>query len=332
MIYNNVELYNVAEILPSEDGDGKLISRIPNKLRLTLNPNAKLRALYSAGCEIRFNLEGDSAKIILSCENPSIVEVFQGSFLVSWHIVGKKPTEIRVCLPQNIRFLDRITREKNLPFDAHLTRVILPHRLTWLFSIEGETSPPREDQTPKKKYLAYGSSITQGASSYRPTGTYAMRTAQRLAVDLLNLGFGGGAHCEPQLADYIAERRDWDFATLEMGINMFRNFSVEKFRRRVEYFVERIAKSHPDKWVFCIDLFTFSADFDPSVKKHQEFRNVVKETVENLNMPKLIHIDGRNLLKNVSGLTSDLVHPAPSGMEEIAYNLSNLIEAKINGD
>ena len=45
MIYNSVELYNVAEILPSEDGDGKLISRIPNKLRLTLNPNAKLRAL-----------------------------------------------------------------------------------------------------------------------------------------------------------------------------------------------------------------------------------------------------------------------------------------------
>ncbi|RLG75223.1 MAG: hypothetical protein DRO14_04815, partial [Thermoprotei archaeon] len=65
MIYNSVELYNVAEILPSENGDGKFISRIPNKLRLTLNPNAKLRALYSAGCEIRFNLEGDSAKIIL---------------------------------------------------------------------------------------------------------------------------------------------------------------------------------------------------------------------------------------------------------------------------
>lgn len=329
MIYDDVELYNVAEVLSSEDGNGKLLSRIPNKLRLTLNPNAKMRALYTAGCEIRFNLEGNSTRIVLSCENPSIAEVFQGSFLISWHIVGKEPTEIRISLPQNIRFLDKITREENLPFDAYLTRVVLPHGMTRLFSIEGETSLPRKDQTPKKKYLAYGSSITQGSASYRPTGTYAMRTAQHLAVDLLNLGFGGGAHCEPQLADYIAEREDWDFATLEMGINMIRNFSVEEFRRRVEYFIEKIAKSHPDKWVFCIDLFTFSDDFDPSVKKHEAFRNVVKETVKNLDMPKLVYINGRILLKNMSGLTFDLVHPAPSGMEEIAYNLSNLIWMKI---
>ena len=330
MIYRNVELHNVAELLPAEDGNGKLISRIPNRLRLTLNPNAKLRALYPAGCEIRFNLEDDSARIVLSSEEPSIVEVFQGNFQISWHIIGTRPTEIKVTLPQNIDFLEKVTKEKHLPFDAHLTRVILPYApRTRILSIEGKTSPPRRNQTPKKRYLAYGSSITHGARSYRPTGSYAMRTAQHLGVDLLNLGFGGGAHCEPQIADYIAEREDWDFSTLEMGINMVTRFSTKEFQKRVEYLVEKIANAHPDKWVFCIDLFTFAADFDPSAKKHKEFRRIVRETVENLDMPKLVHIDGRTLLKDVSGLTFDLVHPAPSGMEEIAVNLSNIIQAKM---
>jgi len=330
MIYNNVELYNVAELLTPEDGNGKLISRIPNRLRLTLNPNAKLRALYAAGCEIRFNLEDDSARIMLSCEEPSIAEVFQGNFHVSWHIIDTEPTEIKIRLPQNIDFLEKLTKEKNLPFDAYLTRIILPYNpRTRIFTIEGETSLPRRDQIPEKRYLAYGSSITHGAWSCRPTGSYAMRTAQLLGVDILNLGFGGGAHCEPQIADYIAERDDWDFATLEMGINMLGRFSTGEFQRRVGYLVEKITRAHPDKLVFCIDLFTFAADFDPSAKKHKEFRRIVRETVENLDMPKLIYVNGRTLLKDISGLTFDLVHPAPSGMEEIAVNLSNIIKAKM---
>jgi len=330
MIYNNVELYNVAELLTPEEHAGKLLSRIPNDLRLSLNQNARLRALYAAGCEIRFNLIGDSARIVLSCEEPSIAEVYQGTFQISWHIIGTEPTEIRVSLPQNIAFLEKVTKEKDLPFDARLTRIILPHNArTRLFTIEGETSPPRRDQTPEKRYLAYGSSITHGARSYRPTGSYAMRTAWLLGVDLLNLGFGGGAHCEPQIADYIAELEDWDFATLEMGINMLGGFSTEEFKNRVEYLVKRIVKAHPNKPVFCIDLFTFADDFDSSAKKHKEFRRVVREVVKNLHMPKLFHLDGRRLLKDVSGLTFDLVHPTPSGMEEIAKNLSKIILEKI---
>jgi len=330
MIYSNVELHNVAELLPPEDGDGKLISRIPNKLRLTLNPNAKIGALCAAGCEIRFNLEDDFAKIVLSCEEKSIAEVFQGNFQISWHVIDRDPTEIKVSLPQNIGFLDRVTKKKHLPFDARLTRVVLPYNpRTRLLDIKGETTLPKKEQTPERRYLAYGSSITHGARSYRPTGSYAMRTAQRLGVDLLNLGFGGGAHCEPQIADYIAEREDWDFATLEMGINMVGGFSTEEFQKRVEYLVEKIAKAHPDKWVFCIDLFTFAADFDPSARKHKEFRRIIRETVENLDMPKLVYVDGRTVLKDVSGLTFDLVHPAPAGIEEIAANLSSFIQAKM---
>jgi lysophospholipase L1-like esterase len=330
MTFQDVELYNVAELLTPEDGVGKNITRIPNSLRVTLNPAAETNALQSAGCEIRFNLEGKSAKITLSCKGLGIAEVFQGNFHVSWHCINPKPTEVTVSLPDNIGFLEKVAEQKGLSFDPRLTRVILPiFSQTRLLNIEGETSLPRKDQTPKTKYLAYGSSITHGASALRPTGGYAMRTAQHLGVDLINLGFGGGAHCERQIADYIAGRDDWGFASLEMGINMVGEFSTDEFTKRAEYLVERVAKAHPDEWVFAMDLFTFAADYDPASRKQNEFRRAVRHAVEKLNMPRLVYVDGREILKSASGLTFDLVHPSPSGMEEMASNLSSLIKSKI---
>jgi hypothetical protein len=78
-----------------------------------------------------------------------------------------------------------------------------------------------------------------------------------------------------------------------------------------------------------MDLFTFAADYDPASKKQNEFRRAVRNAVEKLNMPRLVYVDGREVLKTASGLTFDLVHPSPAGMEEMAVNLSNLIKIKM---
>ena len=326
MIYKNVELSNVAEI----NGENSLV-RIPDKLRTTLNESAKSSALSPAGCEIRFNLKSETGKIILKLKNKPgvffpVAEVYQGVFKSASYSIAAEPTEIPIAFPQNIELLDKISKEKNLPFDSRLFRVILPYSAAiGIPEIEGDFAPPTKEQTPQTKYLAYGSSITHGSTAIRPTGTYAMRTAQLLGVDLINLGFGGGAHCESQLADYIAERNDWDFATLELGINMVGSFETAEFKKRVEYFIKKIATTHPDQWIFCIDLFTFYADFDAASTKQNEFRKIVKETVEKLNMPKLIHLDGREILKSSSVLMAgDLVHPSPEGMEEMAGNLATI--------
>jgi hypothetical protein len=126
------------------------------------------------------------------------------------------------------------------------------------------------------------------------------------------------------MAEHIAGRTDWDLATLELGINLIGSIDVDEFRRRVDRFVETIAAARRDKWIFCIDLFTCHHDFtdDPKIVA---FRNVVREKVARLNLPRLVHVPGTDLLRSVQGLTQDLVHPAPSGMEEIAANLSVLI-------
>ena len=327
----------MVETIKPQEGDGFYLTRIPNELRLSLNDRAKRAALSAAGCEVRFNLRDSQAKLILMSEDkaPTPVEVYQGNFLISSHLIDTNPTEITVSTPPNLEMLEEVTRDMDLPFDARLTRMVLPYRPPLrLIDFVGEASPPEPHQTPSKTQLSYGSSITHGATAIRSTGTYAMRTAQLLGVDLFNLGFGGGAHCEGQLADYISGRQDWDFATLEMGINMVRReeFPVEVFEERVSYFLSRIAERHVDKWIFCMDIFTIAEDLVGNVKKQERFREVVRDTVADLDLPKLVYLDGRDILKNVSGLTFDLVHPSPSGMEEIAQNLSRAVKDAIKGN
>jgi lysophospholipase L1-like esterase len=157
---------------------------------------------------------------------------------------------------------------------------------------------------------------------------YAARTAQLLGADLINLGFGGGAYLEPQMADYIASRTDWDFVTLETGINI-PGMGPEKFGKLAEQFISTIAGAHRDKWIFCTGVYTCGADY-LGEKWAAEYRKVIQDIVSRLDLPRLIYVDGRALLPSLTGLTSDLLHPSPAGMEEMARNLSAVISKAIS--
>jgi len=356
MIYNGFELYNVAQTLSGDAGqvleaealawlqagnpadyagylqqrgEGLWLTRVPDPLRRKLNPAAHINALQATGCEIRFNLVGQEAVITLqNALRPAIAEVYQGPFLVSWHVIGTEPTALPISLPANLPLLERISQQSRLPYDARLTRILLPWRPpVRLLGVEGQIEPPRPGQAPTRRLLCYGSSITHGNTSVRPSATYAARLAQRLKADLVNLGLGGGAHLEPEMADYIAARDDWDVATLEMGINMLASFTVREFAARVLYFVSTVARS--GKPVFCIDIYTCQYDAETGTEaalKLADYRKVVSQAVTRLKMPQVTYVPGRRTLPSLGYLTTDLVHPSPAGMEEIASNLARTIK------
>ncbi|MCM0649343.1 hypothetical protein NBE98_13305 [Clostridium swellfunianum] len=337
MIYKNAEFYNIDEIHEIKEEGVFVLSRIPEKVRAELNEKAKRAAFFGCGTEIRFNIEDECIKLVLqrapeegAVLDTGLVEIYYGSFQASWEyspriLSTKKPTELIIKRPKNIKTLERLSKEYSLPFDPNLVRVILPYDWkNYLIDLEGSCTPPRSEQVPSKRYLAYGSSITHGSSTIGPNASYAMRTAELLGIDLINLGFAGGAYMEAAMADYIAERNDWDFATLEMGINVVEQWSVEQFEEKVDCFISKIALANKNKWIFCIDLFTCYLDYENS-DKIIKYRKVVKEKVEKLKLPKLIYINGTDLLKSVTGLTIDLTHPSAFGMEEIARNLSYVI-------
>ena len=318
MRYGPVEFYNVHELLsgdshtllndevlahfrqqgilhlfPTGGGEGgQWFCRLPDSLRRTLNPLAQMTALAAPGCELRFTLPlGEAAVTLQSALRPTAAEVWFGSWFNGLHVVGREPTRIPIATPLNIATLRALTAQRGLPFSPDLVRVVLPYDPpVRLVAIEGEVAPPEPGQAPARRLLMYGSSITHGAAAARPSGTYAMRTAQRLGVDLINLGFGGGAHLEPQMAAYIAGRDDWDLATLELGINIL-SISVDEFARRVAHFVTTIAAAHPDKPIFCIDVYPCCEEFQGGGQAIA-FREVVRAQVTRMGLPNVRHISG----------------------------------------
>jgi len=338
MIFKNAELYNVCELLKNPEGQGYLMNRIPESVRQKLGKGAQRRALFSPGCEIRFVLKSGDAKITLmrcpggDVQPTGIAEIyhgcFQGSYKITPFVIGNQLETVIIKKPENLEMMERVTREYNLPFDPNVFRIMLPYDwMNILIDIEGDITPPTAEQVPKKKILCYGSSITHGGSGVHPGEGYAAKLAQLLGFDLINMGFAGNATMDAAMADYIAER-EWDVATIEMGINVIDSWDADLFKKRVDYFVERIASGNPDKLIICTDLYTNSHDYDRNPKV-DVFRDIVRSKVEALNMPKLLYVSGRELLKNPVGLTSDFVHPSSFGMESIAYGFYDIISRNL---
>lgn len=304
MIYKNAELYNISELEKDANGSFNLL-RIPKAVENNLLPEARDRNKNCCGAEILY-----------------------GSIYSGWEecikTIFDRETEIVVANPYDKDALKRITEEKQLPFDSALIRIMLEHTNVQLIDIEGDIEPPERRQVPEKRYLAYGSSITHGSIGLHATNTYAAKTAALLGAELINLGFAGTAKLERSMADYIAQRDDWDFATLEMGINVL-DIEPEDYRDRITYFINRVAGSHPDKKVFCIDLFYTHSDFMNNGRAEM-FRSIMRETLEKLNLPNTVYVNGLDVLDDVTGLSADLIHPNSVAIPIMAKKLSDIMK------
>lgn len=337
MKYGNIDLHNVSDIKKEHDDSGFIISRLPLKILPAINKGAKNMSFLSGGAEIRGMLpEKGKAKVTLQVLDdnvvPPIVTVFFGSFRSKQILLEETPMEIIIEEPDKMELMEKIHRTQPMIFHPRLIRIMLPHiHKVKIIKIEGDMTFPVKEALPEKTLLCYGSSITHGAHAIPPEGTYASQCSYHLGYDLINLGSGGSAQMDEAVADHIASRNDWDIATLEMGINV-REWPPEKFHEVVKRFVNKIVSSHPEKYIFCIDLFTNTIDFMEQSENALEFRGILQKIVKELNSSKVIHIDGREILTNPAGLQTDLTHPNDNGMVEMGRNLAEKILGKLQLD
>ncbi|AEH37262.1 SGNH/GDSL hydrolase family protein [Halopiger xanaduensis] len=342
---DGIQFHNVAEARPAEDRDGLLLQRVPEAIRRELNEGAQSRMRHPAGVELRFVPDGPASVTLSTVPGGSAseetVRVFwgpiQGSTAV---VVGSEPTTIEVEPPEKLADLEPSARE-DLAFDPRVCRIRLPgeHRggPTVYHGLEGDVRPPREDELPDRRYLAYGTSITEGEAPSAEHLTYVGQTARRLDADLINLGSCGTAYCDAAIADHIAARDDWDVATLSISVNMVGTFSADEFRERAARMVECVASAHPEKPVVPITIFrngwdvsqgaSESGDADECERFREELRAVVDQTPhDNVHL-----LEGPELLPTIEGLTTDLVHPGDNAMitmgEHLAAELEALLEA-----
>lgn len=302
---------------------------MPEAVRSELNDGARERVCHPAGVELRFVADG-AAEITLSSDGrESPVQVFWGPFQERGvRTVGNEPRTLRLSVPDDLRALDP-EAVADSPFDPRVCRLRLAgeHRGGRVFyhGVDGDVRPPRADELPDRRYLAYGTSITEGEAATAEHLTYVQRTAELLGADCLNLGTCGSAYCGPAMAEYVARRDDWDVATLALSVNMVDEFSPAAFRDRAAAMIETVAGARPDRPVACVTLFPHYRDVRGDADERElseRFREILREIVAATSRENVHLFEGPELLGGVEGLTADLIHPGDDAMGRIAANLA----------
>lgn len=318
VIHDHLEFHNVAELVSAPDRPGLRLQRVPESLRPALNETARGVVLGPTSSEIRFVADGPATITLHSPLHHEYVLIHQGEWVVREELIE----------PGQTRTLE-LTPNPEVAFMAGARRSFAP--AVWRLKFSGTAGihylghtgtvrPPTADEKPRHTWLAHGSSITQGFAAGRLANPWVVHAARALAVDVLNLGFGGSCFLEPEMADYIAGRDDWHLATLELGINLLGNpISDEEFARRARYFISRVAGSQPRRPVALITLFPLSWESaSPPGKRHPEvFRRILRGIFVDLDLPNLRLYEGRELLTDITGLTADGCHPSDYGHIDI---------------
>jgi lysophospholipase L1-like esterase len=334
MQLDGIEFHNVDEHRAGDDG--LLLQRVPERVRTELNEGAQARMRHPAGVELRF-VSNDTVEVTLSTVpqrgvDTSVIRVFWGPLQSrTTYVIGPEPTTIELSFPE--RLADIASAElANLAYDPQVCRIVLPgeHRggSVKYHSVEGDVRPPTDEAVPDRRYLAYGTSITEGEAAVAEHLTYVNQTARRLAADPINLGSCGTAYCDAAMADYIASRDDWDIATLALSVNMVDTFSVEEFRARAAYMVETIAAAHPDKPVAYITIYRNARDVCVSADETdcEQFREALRNVVREAPYDTVHLLEGSEILPDIAGLTADLVHPGDNAMIRMSENLTEELE------
>ncbi len=337
MIHGNIELHNVEEVVDLKGG-GVGLRRIPESVRRHVNEACRYRMCLPASGEIRFVTDDGNAKVTLSVspeaqDDEILAVIFYGDFQhgTPIYIRGRERRTLEIEPNPQLARLPKSVRE-SLIFSPDVIRIMLRGSPVAFHDVAGKgVRPPKPDELPSRRLLTYGTSITHGANASLPHLSYAAQLARRLRADLINLGSGGSAHCEPELADYIAARGDWNIATLALSVNMM-GFSNDEFYERVAYMVKTVAAADTTRPVACITLYPYYGDWGLETEEtHKkgtsaDKRQALRDAVAAADQPNLHLIEGPNILVDIVGLTPDLIHPADNGMSQMGENLARQVE------
>lgn len=336
MIFGQAELHNVEELVPVEGRPGLLLQRVPEAVRLGLLEKGQEQIRRASNIEIRFGAkESEDIPVILaSYGGVSVAQLYYGDYWVEDVLIGEAPTTITLRSREPMfQFADPWCEKVPRSSFGPIWRIVIQGYEVHLIDIpDGMITLPQKQELPARRYLAYGTSITFGISASTPDLSYVSQTASRLGLDPINLGMPGAAFCERAIAEYIAERKDWAIASLCLSVNMLnQGVSVEEFKDKARYMVQRIACAHPNKPLICIGLFPSFADLGWSWPDREvnatssSYREALRGIVQNCGYARVYYVDGRDLLDSWQGLSHDLLHPGNSGMIRIGERLASFM-------
>ena len=340
MIFKNIEIHNIAELIHYEDGSISW-KRVPSEVHAAMESKLADNMVHNAtGVELRFVIRGEEATIRMrtvsdSPESFNTFHVYRGGIQGGWadHEVPRRVSaeveDFVIPRSTNMNKLKKMSEMIGHDWDPEVVRVIFDRGAFRIYDIIGDVTPPTPEQCPKKTYLAYGSSITHGSNAIDMSHAWVSLVAHNLNMDARNLGMAGSCMLEPEMAEYIAsegEKGKWDIATLELGINAL-GFSDEKIVTRVENILHQVAGRNPEKQIFVISPFYYCGDDFDEVKNGARWRKHIESIVARLGYKNVTYINGMDLIGDVSYMSADEVHPNIYCVQRIADRLTEKIRA-----
>jgi hypothetical protein len=138
-------------------------------------------------------------------------------------------------------------RFTGLPHGDKDIEIWLPHNeTTELVALRTDAPIEPAPDRGRKVWLHHGSSISHGSDAASPSTTWPALAASRGGVELINLGFGGGALLDPFTARALRDTPT-DLISIKIGINLV-NLDLMRLRAftpAVHGFLDTIRDGHP---------------------------------------------------------------------------------------
>ena len=332
MLFKNINLWNVSEVEYIEDTKSYRLYRLNKDCEVNMFDQGRKMNRTNLGVELRFKMIDDEISLVLKAPVSGVkAYVYFGGIQAEWFqcsfAITENDTIITIKKPK-YEYIEKISQLKNSIYDCNLVRVLFDEGELHLVDVIGNVEPAL-DLLPKKVMLSYGSSITSNSLTYIPMLGYPYLIAKKFGYDLINIGYSGSCRMEKEVVDAINEK-DFNIATIELGINIIDDMQIEEFYKRAYYLLDNISLKHPVSKLFVIDIYNyFNEACGVNKYKLRKYRNVIKTICEELNRENIIYIPAKTLLKSRMNLTADLVHPDLDGHLEIYNHLSKVIRKHI---
>ncbi len=333
MIIDNVMYNNLDDIIKTPQGLRLL--RYPQKVIDRLNPGARLMARYACNIEIRFVTEAPLSFVsILSESGDGDATIYYGDYVVDKVRLPKgEITKLTLSVPASITGLEDDFYKNNL-YKLGVWRIHLHGSIMTVCDIDTQgymIRTPNADEMPNRTMLSYGSSISHGSGSHYSPLTYVNTLSKLLRVNCLAKGTGGSCFAEKEVADDFSSRTDWDFALLEVGVNMIGAFDKEEFKKRFTYLADKMYKT--GKKLIFVTIYPFSefyklnnGEISADYKKALEFNEIIRKKCNEFDKDRVLLVEGNKVLTTTEMLSFDGIHPSTEGHIMMGYNLYNQVK------
>ena len=255
--------------------------------------------------------------------------------------------EVEAGGPSSVRF-------DGLPSNRKRIELWLPHNAAVevrALRVDHDAHVARPEQT-RRRWVHYGSSISQCVEAPRPTSVWPALVARRVGVDLLCLAFAGEAQLDQFVARDIRDL-DLDLVSLKVGINVVNADSIREraFVPAAHAFLDTIRDGHPTvpivvatpiicpavedrpgptrvddrNQVYAVERTVDDSDDALSLSRIRELLELVITTRREQGDDRVFLVSGLDLfgVDDVVDLP-DGIHPNPDGQTRIAERFERL--------